>query len=111
AALRSRFRRARLQHLGHHRTHLEHDGAVRGDDVAVVGSGLFWGSALGRVVDVDQAKAMLVAVRPFEVIDAGPVEIALDGEPLAGGAGKLSQVASDEIDPRSVVHTAVQAGL
>src|SRR5579884_4498928 len=61
-------------------------GAVRGDKVAVPATAIFEDTALRGIVDVDQAEAFAVAVRPLEVIHQRPDEVACQGD--ASGDGR-----------------------
>src|SRR6185312_13330167 len=65
---------------------------VAADDVGVPVAGALDGAGLGGVVDVDEAEALGVAVRPLEVVQQGPGEVAGERGALAGGGGAGGQV-------------------
>ena len=89
------------------RSSREESAAVRGDDVAVPGGGVLERALLGRVVDVDQAEAVLVALGPLEVVEDRPVEVGLDGDAGGDRGGQLAQVAGGEVDAGRIVDRAV----
>src|SRR3954467_8330972 len=81
---------------------------VRPDDLRVPRRGVLRGAGAGGVVAVDEAEALFVALGPFEVVDEGPVEVALDGGAAVNRPLELAEVALGEVDARRVVDVAVE---
>src|SRR5439155_9500722 len=86
-------------HLGHrHDGRSEQAPAVAGDHLLVPTEGILGHAPLRLVVDVDEAKALLVAVGPFEVVEQRPGVIALDRHTVADRARQLEQPAVHMVD-------------
>lgn len=62
--------------------------SVGADDSGVAAAAALDRAALGRVVDVDQAETLVVAVRPLEVIQQRPGVLPGEGRALAGHPGR-----------------------
>src|SRR4051812_12325319 len=82
--------------------------AVFRDHALVPVGGIFEDALLARVVAKNQAEAVLVTVRPLEVVDERPVKISVDRHAVGDGATQLEQVTLREIDPLGVVHSTVE---
>ncbi len=57
---------------------------------------------------MDQPKALLVALGPFEIIHQGPVKIAADIDAIIHCPLQFAQVAAGEVDPLGVIGMAIQ---
>ncbi len=66
------------------------------------------GAFLGRVINVDDSKTLLVGNCPFKIIQNRPVEVAADVSPIRDGPAQLSQVAAQIIHALGIVDLAIQ---
>src|SRR6185369_13494704 len=78
-------------------------GAQGLDRVAVPVRGLLRGALLRVVVDADDAEALVVAVRPLEVVHQRPREVAADVRPLLPREGHGADVGVEVRHPVRVV--------
>src|SRR5690349_1375067 len=82
---------------------------IRPNDLGVPLRGLLRRSGTGRVVAIHETKALPVPLGPLEVVDEGPVEVALDRDAGVHRALELEQVATREVDAERVLNAAVHA--
>ena len=76
-----------------------HPAAVRGDQVRVAPAAALDGPLLRRVVDVHQAEPLVVAVRPLEVVQQRPGEVAGQRRAALDRAGAGGQVLLQVLRP------------
>jgi len=63
-----------------------------------------WDALSSLKVYVDQAKALLLAVGPLEVVDERPAEVAAEGNPGVDDSRDLCEVAAEVRDALVVLH-------
>src|SRR5580765_3609861 len=81
----------------------------RRDEVAVPVEAVLWNTLERRIVDVDDAEPLRIAMRPLEVVEQAPDEVPLHGRAVGNGAGNGVDVRLDVRGPLGVVHLAVVA--
>src|SRR5690606_30264639 len=84
---------------------------VRGDDLGVELRAGLGDALLGRVVDVDQAEALVVAEGPLEVVHQRPGGVAAHVGALLDRVVDRGDVRPQVVDPLGVDHLAVRVGL
>src|SRR6266487_5329172 len=77
------------------------------DDVGVAVASVLDDPLLRRVVDVDQAEAGFVAVRPLEIVEQGPGEVPGERHAALHGPAARREMPLEVTDPFGVVHGAV----
>src|SRR5256885_10773193 len=86
------------------------DQTVVPDDLDVPVTAALDDPSLRRVVNVYQAEPLAVSPAPFEVVQQGPHEIALQRYPVRDRVEAGAQVPGEVRDPVGVLHGAVRAG-
>src|SRR4051812_10218672 len=77
------------------------------DEVAVPERAALGDAPLGRVVDVDEAEALGVAVLPLEVVEHRPGEVAPDVDPVGDRPRQRTKVRLQIVDAPRVLQRAV----
>src|SRR3954447_15375573 len=80
----------------------------RGDQLAVPAGAVLGRAPLGRVVDVDDAEALGVAVLPLEVVQQRPHVVAADVDPVGDRGGQRGDVVLQVGDAPRVLQLAVR---
>jgi len=77
---------------------------VGSDDAGVPVGGALGGALQGVVVHPDDAEPLIIAFRPFEVVQQGPEEVALDGNARGDGGVEFEQMGFHEAATLLVFH-------
>ena len=78
-------------------------------DFAIPVTTIFDDAALGGIVGVDDAEALVIADSPFKVVHEGPDEVAEEGNAFADGLMGLKKVFAQVVEALGVVYLIVFA--